>query len=34
MIDKLSSGEWTGTMTYDTSDAPLAQPATFVGVRM
>jgi hypothetical protein len=33
-IDKLSAGVWTGTMTYATDDAPLAQPATYVGTRM
>lgn len=33
-VDKLSSGNWTGTMTYDTANAPLAQPAAFVGTRL
>ena len=33
-VDKLSSGKWMGTMTYATTDAPLAQPATFVGARL
>lgn len=33
-IDKLQAGEWTGSMTYEATDAPLASPATFVGARM
>lgn len=33
-VDKLSSGAWTGTTTYETAAATLAQPATFVGLRM
>lgn len=32
-IDRLSSGKWTGTMTLDATDAPLADPATFTGMR-
>ena len=32
-IDRLSSGTWTGTMTLDATDAPLADPATFTGMR-
>lgn len=32
--DKLSSGQWTGTMTYAPDTATLAAPATFVGARM
>jgi len=33
-LDKLQFGTWTGTLTYDGTDATLAQPATFVGARM
>jgi hypothetical protein len=33
-LDKLTGGVWTGTMTLDATDAPLAQPATFVGARI
>lgn len=32
-IDRLSSGTWKGTMTLDGVVAPLADPATFTGVR-
>jgi hypothetical protein len=33
-IDKLSLGDWDGTMTYSGTDATLADPATFTGSRM
>ncbi|NVB82618.1 MAG: hypothetical protein HOV81_29830 [Kofleriaceae bacterium] len=33
-VDKLASGYWSGTMTYDATDAQLAQPATFSGTRL
>lgn len=33
-VDKLSSGIWSGTMTYDGIDAELAQPATFTATRL
>jgi hypothetical protein len=33
-LDKLLFGNWSGTMTYDTSDATLAQPAQYDGARM
>ncbi len=33
-VDKLSSGNWSGTMTYDMTDAQLAQPASFSGTRI
>jgi hypothetical protein len=33
-VDRLVSGNWAGTMTYDTIDAQLAQPATFSGTRL
>lgn len=32
-LDKLTFGEWSGTLSYDGTDAPLAQPATFEGAR-
>ncbi|MDX2090608.1 MAG: hypothetical protein SFX73_22300 [Kofleriaceae bacterium] len=33
-IDKLSLGEWDGTMNYSGEDATLADPATFIGSRI
>lgn len=33
-VDKLSAGQWAGSMTYDTTDAELALPATFTGTRL
>jgi len=33
-IDRLGSGKWTGTMTYDAADGTLADTATFTGSRM
>ena len=33
-LDKLQFGTWVGTLTYDTTDTTLAQPATFSGARM
>lgn len=33
-LDKLSFGTWTGSLTYEATDATLAQPATYLGARM
>jgi hypothetical protein len=33
-LDKLQFGVWAGSLGYDATDTPLAQPATFVGQRM
>ncbi len=33
-LDKLSFGEWAGTLSYSGTVTPLAQPATFVGDRL
>jgi hypothetical protein len=33
-LDKLLFGNWTGTMTFETEDAALAQPAEYAGARM
>lgn len=33
-VDALRSGAWTGSMTYETTDALLAEPAKFTGERM
>jgi hypothetical protein len=33
-IDKLQSGVWAGSLSYDAVDTALAQPATFVGQRL
>ena len=33
-LDKLQFGQWSGMLDYDGSATPLAQPATFDGVRM
>jgi hypothetical protein len=33
-LDKLLFGNWQGTMTYETEDATLAQPADYEGARM
>lgn len=32
-LDTLRFGTWAGSLTYDTTDTELAQPATFVGAR-
>jgi len=33
-IDELTLGNWTGTMTMDAENAPVAQPAKYVGKRL
>jgi hypothetical protein len=33
-IDKIQTGQWTGTLSYSGTPAPLAAGATFVGTRM
>jgi hypothetical protein len=33
-LDKLTFGTWTGSLTYETTDATLAQPASYLGARM